>query len=213
MARKKLKLIDKKVSKRSLRKDKRKMTKDSIRRQDAGRKKSAEISKGNKWWERRSKHGLEALFTDPVLLLQESVQYFKDNEKDFISNGKKKIRRPLSLWGLCIQLGVATQWWSDFKRTKTYSSNPDFSSVVGKVEDMIKRDQFDGAAVGLLNSQLISRVIGLPDRVDNTPVDNGTVGIPPINVYSTAPPTSSDESQVDSNRPVKDNGKPKGKKA
>lgn len=46
--------------------------------------------------------------------------------------------------------------------------NKDFSAVINKIEEIIYQQKFEGAAVGLFNSNIIARDLGLRDKQDLT---------------------------------------------
>lgn len=138
--------------------------------------------KGNQYWTLRSKHGADAIFTDPQVLLDACMEYFKATEqrkwykKEAIKGGKDSgktvdipIETPFSISGLCIFLGVNTVYFNQFEESKTYKDNKDFSKVITHVKDIIETQQFEGATVGAFNANIIARKLGLVDKgeIDN----------------------------------------------
>ena len=128
---------------------------------------------GNQWWKERSKHGKDALFTDPQKLLEAAGEYFEKTEartwkkKDWVGKDAIEVTResvpPFTIIGLCLYLGVEESWWRGFKVTEAYKNNPDFGTVMCHIEKIIYMQKFEGAAVGAFNANLISRDLGLRD--------------------------------------------------
>jgi hypothetical protein len=129
--------------------------------------------KGNQFWKLRSKHGRDKLFATPDLLWQAACEYFEWCDKhpwyksEAIKNGKSvgeivKIptERPYSLMGFLVYIGTSPSYWYDFKA----ANHIDFSCVISEIEKIIETQQFEGAAVGAFNANIISRKLGLIDK-------------------------------------------------
>lgn len=129
---------------------------------------------GNKFWEKRSKHGREKIFGTPEILWEAACEYFQwcqDNpfeEEDFIRSGDsagKKVHlnrlRPFTLKGLCIFLGVHETYFNEFEKN---NGGEDFSQVLTRIRDIIFDQKFSGAAAGFFNASIISRELGLADK-------------------------------------------------
>lgn len=133
--------------------------------------------KGNQFWKLRSKHGADAIFTDPKILLDESYKFFQwsdDNPWEKVETKAKPsgeevnttpTARPYTISGLCLFLGVNTKYFNDFKKSETYKNNKDFSEVITRIEDIIYTQKFEGAAVGAFNATIMSRELGLADKI------------------------------------------------
>jgi hypothetical protein len=153
--------------------------------------------KGNQFWKLRSKHGRKKLFTTPKLLMQAATEYFQwvDNnpwiKKEQLKkptvikdkDGNQRVEtianiptaRPYTLSGLCIYLGVNSQYFIDFKESlrpkdgeKMIKKNKDFSEVIHAIEEIIRTQKFEGAAVGAFNANIIARDLGMVDKKDVT---------------------------------------------
>lgn len=133
--------------------------------------------KGNKFWENRSKHGRSKLFATPALLWDAACEYFTwcdDNpiiKKDVVRSGKNAgdiidipMQRPYSLSGFLFYVGAGDAYWRQFKA----ADHEDFSTVINDIEKVIETQQFDGATVGIFNSNIIARKLGLVDKTDVT---------------------------------------------
>ena len=129
--------------------------------------------KGNQFWKLRSKHGRDKLFATPDLLWQAACEYFEWCDKhpwyksEAIKNGKSvgkivKIptERHYSLKGFQVYIGTSQSYWYDFKA----ANHIDFSCVISEIEKIIETQQFEGAAVGAFNANIISRKLGLIDK-------------------------------------------------
>lgn len=135
---------------------------------------------GNKYWELRSTHGRERLFSSPNLLWQAACEYFewcKANpwiKNDFVSGGPNagakvqlETERPMSLSGLYIYLGCNKHYFNDFKayiKDSTKKKDKDFSEIIARIEDIIETQQFEGAMVGAFHAGIVSRKLGLVDK-------------------------------------------------
>lgn len=152
--------------------------------------------KGNQFWKLRSEHGRDLLFTTPELLWEAACQYFNwvdahpwfkieqlktpivDKDKE---TGEKKVTsvvkvptaRPYSLSGLCIYLHASEAFWKNFRKNENLSE--DFLSVIARVEEIISTQQFEGAAVGAFNANIIARKLGLTEKSEMTGKDGGPI--------------------------------------
>lgn len=129
--------------------------------------------KGNKFWELRSKHGRDQLFQSSELLWKSACEYFEWCETNPLISiefyGKDAIEcrvpkmRPFTWQGLCAYLDCHTQYFYEFKKR---NKDKDFTLVISRIEDIIYRQKFEGAAAGFLNANIISRDLGLSDKID-----------------------------------------------
>lgn len=125
---------------------------------------------GNQFWKIRSKHGRDKLFSSPQILWDACCEYFewceenplievdyrgKDADKVFIPK-----MRAFTVQGLCIFLECNTKYFNDLKHDK------DFSEIIDRIYDTLYNQKFTGAAAGFLNANIISRDLGLQDRVE-----------------------------------------------
>lgn len=125
--------------------------------------------KGNQFWKKRSKHGRDKIFATPELMLEAAYEYFDFQEKRIWEKTEYKGKdvemvkiptaAPFTMTGLCIFLGVNTQYFGDFKKTAT----KDFSLVIKHIEEVVYNQKFEGAAVGAYSSNIIARDLGLND--------------------------------------------------
>lgn len=128
--------------------------------------------KGNSFWKNRSKHGRDKLFESAELLWEAACEYFHWCDTNPLKSieyhsGKRKTvpkMRAYTLHGFCLYVKANTDYWRIFKSGK----HEDFYTVIKDIEDVIYNQKFEGAAAGLLNANIISRDLGLADKVDST---------------------------------------------
>ena len=134
---------------------------------------------GNQFWKLRAKHGRDAIFTDPNKLLESAYEYFNyidenpdyktelyENSNGTTSTKSTPLRKPYTLIGLCLYLGVNSQYFKDFKKTDV-GKTKDFSLVITHIEETIYNQKFEGASIGVFNHNIIARDLGLIDKTLN----------------------------------------------
>lgn len=139
--------------------------------------------KGNRFWELRSKHGRDKLFSTPELLWEAACEYFKwcqDNPlyeaKAFAYKGSVKVKnmpkmRAMTLSGLCFYLSCNEAYFRQFNT----EGNKGFSTVIEEIEKTIYNQKFQGAAADLLNANIIARDLGLSEKNEHTGKDGGPI--------------------------------------
>lgn len=133
---------------------------------------------GNQFWKIRSKHGRDTIFSSPEKLWEAAAEFFEWCDKnplieiDFKGKDADRVELPrmraYTLHGLCIYLGCNTQYFTQFKQSKTYAESEDFSVIVTCIEEIIYNQKYTGAAAGFLNPLMIAKDLGIKDRVDMT---------------------------------------------
>lgn len=131
---------------------------------------------GNKFWQRRSKHGRDKLFASAELLWEAACEYFQwcdDNpwmKNEALKGGDMAgqiieipTQIPYTMKGLCLYLGCNEAYFRNFKNQERKNSE-DFSSVIERIEDTIYNQKFTGATVGAFNANIIARDLGLSDN-------------------------------------------------
>lgn len=129
------------------------------------------FQKGNQWWKQRAKHGRDRLFASPELLLESAMEYFDwcdknpwhvtkitESEKGTFTE-TKPIQRPYSRLGFYIYIGASTGWMHEFKKT----CSADFLDVINQIEEIIDKQQIEGASVGVFKENIIARLVGLKE--------------------------------------------------
>lgn len=154
------------------------------------REPNGRFAEGNRFWEARSSHGANPKFTNPDDLWNACVEYFEwveDNplweEKGFAFQGvvtKERFAkmRAMTIGGLCLFLDIDETTWRDWK-----SRRSDLSTIITRVEQVIRDQKFAGAAADLLNPNIIARDLGLADKQDHQSSD-GTMTPRPAIVLS-----------------------------
>ena len=132
--------------------------------------------KGNRFWKQRSKHGRGKIFKTPDIMLEAAYEYFDyvtDNplEESVVFQGEvmektKPLMRAMTISGLCIFLGVHSEYFTSFERELDLDTDEgkDFSRVIKQIKEIIKTQKFEGASAGLLNPNIIARDLGLTDK-------------------------------------------------
>lgn len=127
---------------------------------------------GNRFWEARTTHGRDKIFSTPDILWAACVEYFEwvesnplKEEKVFCNQGqvtRAEIAkmRAMTIFGLCRFLGIARTTWDE------YCERDDFRYITSEVENVIRDQKFSGAAADLLNANIIARDLGLRDKQD-----------------------------------------------
>jgi len=151
--------------------------------------------KGNQFWKVRTSHGRKRIFASAKIMWAAAQEYFEwchnnpwykveqvkmpgkryQNEKGKWMQPKQTVElptaRPYTLTGLCIFLNVNTRYFLDFKDSiegKKEKRYQDFSQVIMRIEEIIRTQKYEGAAVGAFNANIISRDLGLIDKIDHT---------------------------------------------
>lgn len=150
------------------------------------------MNEGNQFWKLRSKHGRDKLFTTPELLWEAACEYFdwcdkhpwtvrkavQKNIPKRVKVGKKTVTeteqqteqhaapvpRAYSLSGFCLYVGATEQWWYSFKNDCVKKGDNDFLEVMSRIQEVMRTQQYEGAAAGVFNANIMARMLGLADR-------------------------------------------------
>lgn len=134
--------------------------------------------KGNKFWEARTSHGRTKIFTTSKIMWNAACEYFQWTQDNPLMKSQicsfqgenvleeVPLMRAMTISGLCIFLGVNSQYFTDFESALDLTSKEgeDFSIVIRKIRDVIYNQKFEGASAGLLNANIIARDLGLADK-------------------------------------------------
>ena len=146
-------------------------------------------TKGNQFWKLRSKHGRDKLFESPELLLEAAQEYFQwcdkhplKEQKAFAYQGKitrttLNKMRAYTMNGLCIYLGCSESYFRKFKSSLEDNETEGFFTVIELIENIIYEQKYTGAAADLLNANIISRSLGLSDKIESK---NTNINVAPI---------------------------------
>jgi len=123
---------------------------------------------GNQYWRIRNTSGQPRVFKSPQELADGSNEYFEFIEKnpfkeqDFRGKDAYEVSinrmRPMTIEGLCNTLEISRQTFYN------YEKDPDYFDICTRIRQIIETQQFEGAASGFLNANIISRKLGLSER-------------------------------------------------
>lgn len=126
---------------------------------------------GNEYYKLRSKDGRDRIYSKPEELLNEANEYFQwvqDNpliEVDFRGKDADMVHlpkmRPMTLTGLCNYIDIAVSTFQEYEKRKG------FSAITTRIRQIIETQQFEGAASGFLNPNIIARKLGLTDKQEH----------------------------------------------
>lgn len=125
----------------------------------------------NQFWKLRASHGRELIFSSPSILWEACCEYFEatDERKWFKTefHGKDAtqclvpVETPYTWSGLYLFLDISHTAWSE------YENREDFNAICIRVRGIIYTQKFEGAAVGAFHPMIISRDLGLTDKVES----------------------------------------------
>lgn len=149
---------------------------------------------GNRLWALRESHtqGNPRIFETPEDMRVAVLDYFTWMEEnplyeakvvqnmgqpDLISLPKM---RAMSQESLCMHLGIARSTWVGYREREG------FEEIVANTETAIYAQKFEGAAADLLNASIITKELGLKERIDHTSGDERVTGITRVVVESSS---------------------------
>lgn len=125
---------------------------------------------GNKFWEARSTHGREKIFSSAQALEDACKEYFQWNSDNPLQAGElvkfmgsaqveyTPKMRVMSISALSRFLGISEQTW------RNYREQEDLFEVISWAEGIIRDQMIEGSSAGMLNANIISRLLGLGDN-------------------------------------------------
>lgn len=103
-----------------------------------------------------------------ALKANEYFQWVLENpliEVDFRGKYLEEVKlpkmRPFTIEGFCIFAGIIRQTFLNYEKRE------EFLEVVSKIRNIIENQQYEGAASGFLNSNIVARKLGLADKKEN----------------------------------------------
>lgn len=149
-------------------------------------KQSPKYLKG-KQWQLRSVHGRAKIFADAELLRAEACLYFAWCDKNPRMRAELvkhqgtadqydvPIGRPYTMDGLCNYLGVSGSYFRGAKanldakigKKAATPEEVELREAIEWLEDVTRNDQIEGGLVGQYNANLVSRLQGLADNLNN----------------------------------------------
>lgn len=130
--------------------------------------------KKNQFWLLRAKHGRDRIIEDPQALSDSADEYFNfciENPlevEDYRGNPPKlvKIKKPRVFQKEALAVFCGVSCWRTINDLKDTSK--DFLQVITRIENIIKTQKFEYAAIGEFNANIIARDLGLKDSSDVT---------------------------------------------
>ena len=146
--------------------------------------------KGNQFWKLRSKHGRNKLFATPELLWEAACQYFEWSEAHPFVKRKTRIQEgtgdvseetitspvPFSLRAFQLYIGASPIWWNKLRERCKRQNDINYLAVIDRIENIIKGQQLEGALVGVFNSNIVARELGLAGKKSIEPVKSDFKG-------------------------------------
>lgn len=143
---------------------------------------------GNQLWKLRTKYGRARIFGDAAVLWDEACKYFDWCDRHpwekaelvkyqgYASEAEVPLGRPYSMDGLTVYLGVSGSYFRTAKselrekveKGKAADGEIELLETIERVEQTVRTQQIEGAAVGVFNSGLVARLNGLSDNVNVT---------------------------------------------
>jgi len=126
--------------------------------------------KGNQFWKIRSSHGRKPIFESKEQLWDAACEYFQYVDDNPIVSYKAVLGkdgaeqldqihiRPYTQGGLCVFLDITQETYIQ------YRNKEGFSEVCSNIDEIIRDQKFSGATVGIFNSNIIARDLGLKEH-------------------------------------------------
>lgn len=134
---------------------------------------------GNQFWMQRTKHGRDKLFSDPEIFWQECCRYFnwcEQNplyEEDYRGKDADRVQirkmRAFTWAGLEVFLDCDLRRYratisDEFNTNSLVDLSEDFVRVLSRVSKIMFTQQYEGAAAGLINSNLAARYLSITEK-------------------------------------------------
>lgn len=142
--------------------------------------------KGNEYYLLRTTNGRERKYS-PNALLKKANEYFQwvlknplkeqqlfHYQGNVISKDVNKMR-PFTLEGFCNYSDIVVNTFKNYEKSeitdemtdKERKTANDFLTVTARIRQIIDNQQFEGAAAGLLNHNIIASKLGLLNRIEH----------------------------------------------
>lgn len=113
---------------------------------------------GNNYWTQRLTHGAPRKFESADELWAQFVEYAQGRMECEMNRQPL----PLTLASFCLELGVTTQAWSQWRQNRK-----DLFEVIARVDETIRDQKLAGATVGAYNHNIVARDLGLVDKQES----------------------------------------------
>lgn len=132
------------------------------------------FQKGNQYWKHRSKHGRDRIIQDPETLANAADEYFQwctDNPLYTIDYRGKDAQEVVFPHPRVFQKGEFARFchlseWRLIEDLRAVSD--DFSQVITRIEGIIRDQKYMNAVIGVFNSNIVARDLGLKDSTEQT---------------------------------------------
>lgn len=152
---------------------------------------------GNQFWRLRTKHGRDRIFGDPAVLLEEAYAYFDWCDRhpwhkvDLVKHqgsaeeAEIPIGRPYTMDGLTYFLGVSGSYFRTVKselkdkieRKAATDNEVLLLETIELIEQAVRTQQIEGAAVGVFSQGLVARLNGLAENVNNNNTGDAVIRV------------------------------------
>lgn len=151
--------------------------------------KGYKFTKGNRFYLHRKKSGRDKIFNKPELLLEAFDAYREWNKENVwnkievktriieLVKGEQEEKRsstvaPMTITAFCHFVGVNENYMRNFRSEQ--KDEPDFTAVIQYIYEQCESQMFAGASVGAYNANIISRKLGLADKIHQESVNYNT---------------------------------------
>lgn len=97
--------------------------------------------------------------------MQVAEEYFEHCEDNPWVVKDQDVPRPFTIDAFCTFAGIDEDTFDNYGTKAEYQ---DFFGVVRAIRRMIRSQKFEGAAVGVFNSNIIARDLGLTEKINQT---------------------------------------------
>ena len=146
----------------------------------------SDFLKGNQLWKLRTTHGRAKIFSDGALLWAEALKYFEWCDRHplykaelvkyqgYADEAEVPLGRPYTMDGLTVFLGVSPGYFraakgnlkNKIEASKATEDDLTLLEEMERIELIVRDHQITGAAVNLFNSNLVARINGLAENVN-----------------------------------------------
>jgi len=133
-----------------------------------------QFQNGNDYYKIRSKDGRDRIFDNPQDLADAANEYFEwvinnpfkeqvlFHAQGVVTKDNAIKMRPFTIEGLCNYIDICKQTFFNYEKV------PDFLDITKRIKQIIENQQFEGAAAGFLNANIIARKLGLSEKNEHT---------------------------------------------
>jgi len=97
----------------------------------------------------------------------EAYVLFRTDQPGYMVHGKL-VPKPLSVLSFLNYLGITSPTWYCWRNEKHAQYRSDLSSIIARIEAIIRDEQISGAVAGSYKENIVARLNGLKDQTDTT---------------------------------------------